>query len=363
MLLNGLGNIVDREVLGAKRFVDLFAGSCAVAFFVATRHRIEVRAFDLQEYSVALASSVISRTQVLDAEKLLDPWILASVRIVMKQGVPDFAATTRGVADARKWCAQAEFPITRSYGGYYFSPIQAVWLDALRATVSKSGDATAALAALIDAASQCSASPGHTAQPFQPTDTGLRSLQEAWARDIVRYLELSLKKVCGLRSLKKGYARCLDANLAAETLKKGDLVFVDPPYSGVHYSRFYHVLETIAQGECGDVAGSGRYPAPEFRPRSRYSVLSQSKAALDELLDTLARKQVNVLLTFPDHVCSNGLSGADVQNIARSYFKVDRSTVATRFSTLGGRGNGAKGDGERAARQQANEMILLLQSK
>ncbi|MCB9133375.1 MAG: DNA adenine methylase [Anaerolineales bacterium] len=32
----------------------------------------------------------------------------------------------------------------------------------------------------------------------------------------------------------------------AATLNNNDLVFVDPPYSSVQYSRFYHVLETVA---------------------------------------------------------------------------------------------------------------------
>ena len=59
---------------------------------------------------------------------------------------------------------------------------------------------------------------------------------------------------------KKGSAVVADANATAKTLKAGDIAFIDPPYSGVQYSRFYHVLETVAKGECGVVSGTGRYP-------------------------------------------------------------------------------------------------------
>ncbi len=41
----------------------------------------------------------------------------------------------------------------------------------------------------------------------------------------------------------KGETIVGDALQIAKTLNRSDLVFVDPPYSAVQYSRFYHVLE------------------------------------------------------------------------------------------------------------------------
>jgi adenine-specific DNA-methyltransferase len=61
-----------------------------------------------------------------------------------------------------------------------------------------------------------------------------------------------------------GTVKVADANQAARGLQESDLVFIDPPYSGVQYSRFYHVLETIADGGRGPVTEVGRYPTPEF---------------------------------------------------------------------------------------------------
>ncbi len=42
MLLNGLGELLTEESKDAKRFIDLFSGSGAVATFVAKRFPIEV---------------------------------------------------------------------------------------------------------------------------------------------------------------------------------------------------------------------------------------------------------------------------------------------------------------------------------
>ena len=69
------------------------------------------------------------------------------------------------------------------------------------------------------------------------------------------------------------------------------------------------------------------------------------------------------VLTFPDHICSNGLSGKIIREIAGKHFKVDEKIVESRFSTLGGTDRLSKTGIKRAPRQNANELILLLRPK
>jgi adenine-specific DNA methylase len=138
-------------------------------------------------------------------------------------------------------------------------------------------------------------------------------------------------------------------------LEENDLVFIDPPYSGVHYSRFYHVLETIARGECGAVSGVGRYPPPAERPRSRYSVASESREAVSDLLATISARGATAIVTFPDKKCSNGISSYLLEKLGRVHFReVERKIVRGRFSTLGGNGQ------HRDARQPSAELVLIL---
>jgi adenine-specific DNA methylase len=265
----------------------------------------------------------------------------------------------------RAWCAdQVNEPITRAYGGYYFSPHQAKWIDVLRRTLPRSEPArTICLAALIAAASRCAAAPGHTAQPFRPTATGLPFLQTAWSKDLMSQTQTALMDLAGRFARKAGNAAISDANRAAAQLKERDLVFVDPPYSAVQYSRFYHVLETIAFGDCGSVSGAGRYPPPKLRPRSRYSLVSESLDAFEELLATIASRGARVVLTFPNHECSNGLSGESVRDIAAEHFYIRADQLDSNFSTLGGR-SGAQGVvADRSARHAAEELVLVLEPK
>ena len=367
MLKNGLGELIDRTAPKAVRFVDLFSGSSAVARFVATRHAVPVFAADLQTYSKVLALAVIGRTQPLDPTAVWGAWKSAARKLMRSmRDVPTTSKVTQeSVRVAREWCARRRSrPITFAYGAHYFSPEQALWLDALRTTLPPKGPYHfVALASLIEAASQCVAGPGHTAQPFQPTRTAKPFLVDAWNREVLERVGVAFERMCQAYALSVGKAVVGNANKLVNKLNAGDLVFIDPPYSGVHYSRFYHVLETIATGQRCVTDGVGRYPANEFRPKSEFSMKTTSKDALDKLLSKVAGRGASAILTFPDHDCSNGLSGNIVRSVAHKYFRVREKTVSSKFSTLGGTSGKSATGSERAARLSANELILHLSPK
>ena len=74
-LLGGdLGEILLREATTADRFVDLFAGSGAVAHFAAQRTDLPVMSVDLQEYARVLTAAIIERTSALVGDAALAQW-------------------------------------------------------------------------------------------------------------------------------------------------------------------------------------------------------------------------------------------------------------------------------------------------
>ena len=366
MLQNGLGELLRKNVARTSCFVDLFSGSGAVATFVARNFSVPVLAVDLQRYSSILAGAIIHRTVRFNWELIWKNWYSRAESQFKVRNIPTPREITRSiVSDLRAWCNQETgLPITSAYGGHYFSPQQAVWIDALRASIPKREPAkTVALAALIQSASQCAAAPGHTAQPFQPTPSAMPFLEEAWSKDIISKTKTAFESLANQFAQRSGKAIVGDANFIASCLKEGDLAFIDPPYSAVHYSRFYHVLETIANGDCGEVTGVGRYPASEKRPHSKYSILTESSETLDDLLETLSSSGARAILTFPDHNCSNGLDGDSVREIAEEYFRVQEMQVESKFSSLGGVGDERDDEAGRAARKKAKELVLFLRPK
>lgn len=364
MLLNGLGDLLTSSAPSTGRFVDLFAGSGAVAIHVATKFEIPVLASDLQLYSRVLAGAVLERKEVLPWEECWKNWHQRAERLYLQHRPPKLHKVTRQtVMDFRAWSEGRDtLPLTEAYGGHYFSPVQATWIDTLRRTLpAKRPARTVALAALLHVASKCAASPGHTAQPFQPARSANPYIFDAWSRDVPELTRTMLESLSAIFAKEKGTVVTADANDVADCIRPSDLVFIDPPYSAVQYSRFYHVLESVAKGTAGEVSGSGRNPEPRVRPQSDYSLKRGAKKALAELLGKIAHKGARAILTFPAHECSNGLSGDIVRDLAREHFQLIEKFVECKFSTLGG-ANVEVGNG-RAARHDARELILCLTPK
>ena len=367
MLHNGLADLIHSRVSQHERFLDLFCGSSAVSWHVASKHAILVLASDLQNFCRVLAAAVVCRTGIL-RQYWINSWIDRATASAPDHPLFDAAQNLQHCSErmdiveftslARELCAKGNTPLAAAYGGHYFSPLQAVHFDCLRSSVpSQSPYNLAAIAALVQAASLCAASPRHTAQPFGPTTSAEPYLRHAWARDVLQRVQYHAEQLPAIGSLWKGAALSCDANKIASGLSDRDLVFINPPYSSVHYSRFYHVLETVAVGKCVKVSGIGRYPPREQRPRSRYSLPSEAGSAMYELLETIGECRSGVIVTFPADMASNGLSGQQVIDMARNWFKVDCVKVKSRFSTLGGNTR------NRSARVNTDELLLSLNPK
>ena len=355
--------------MDSERVVDLFCGSASVSWFVATRLNKRVLACDLQKFAVVLARAVLTRIQPVNCVELQDIWLGNAERRCREYSAwDDVLAFHRLCEKDRNWYWQGQgvcqgqhlsddLLVFNRYGGHYFSPMQALAFDAMLDELPEEGSLRdVCLAATIIAASKCAAAPGHTAQPFKATASGLKYLRQAWSRDPFQEAAFGLMRIAPLYARQVGTSVVADANEVAAFLGRSDLVFVDPPYSAVQYSRFYHVLETLARGWCGDVSGVGRYPSQEERPQSLYSRSSSSSAAFRELLCSLSDRGCRVVVTFPQGKCSNGMSGEWIEETAKCFFKVSRRTVSTRFSTLGGNGK------VRDARKDVKELILVLRA-
>ncbi len=368
MLKNGLGELLLEGAKTSERFVDLFCGGCSVSWFVGEQTILPVLATDIQNYAIVLAKSVLLRTKTIDAELLTEEWISnASYHmernpicatlpsLELGEELAKYVCTSRVICEQKK---SRIGPTWAAYGGYYFSPSQALAIDYMMKYLPLEEEArSVCCASLLISASKCVAAPGHTAQPFKPNDTAGKYLLEAWSRDPFDEARIALNHLSQRHVRMRGEAHIADAVSEATTLREGDLVFVDPPYSGVQYSRFYHVYETIVNGQCGTVSGTGRYPLLSLRPQSHFSNVGQSGAALLQLLENLAASRSKVIFTFPKDKCSNGLSGDDVLEISKKLFRIDKEMIKGRFSTLGGNNK------NRDARQGSQELVIMMHPK
>lgn len=381
LLKNGLGDLITSQLPSARRFVDPFCGAGSVVRYVADQFNGKIVAGDLQEYAVVMAKAIIERTRKIDPERLQTTWINVAKAHLSKSHIYQEAKRTesRYSPNVRRWVLESRAlcekpsrtgPMWNAYGGHYFSPLQAITFDyLLRYLPKRTNDRNVCLAAMVMAATRCAAAPGHTAQPFQPTKTAAKFIKIAWSSDPIEACQKALTELAPLHAGVKGHASVRDAIQLVTEIHKGDLVLIDPPYSGVQYSRFYHVLETIARGKCGKVSGVGRYPSIKERPQSAFSNVSQSKDAFERLIHKLAVKKATVIVTFPKGECSNGLSGDKVIEIAKQWFVIGSSSgihehvVTGKFSTMGGNNKKDKHERVKKSRVTSQELLLLLKPK
>jgi 16S rRNA G966 N2-methylase RsmD len=288
--------------------IDLFAGTGVVGAHFAALARVV--AGDAQRYACVLTRSLlvpaprvtarlpcVLREGARRAAALLAPHERAAAleRHFLSgwaEGRPDIRGYRRYLEeeaeghDPERELALGGGPILSSFRNVYFGVAQAALVDGLRAAIEeeREPERTALLSALLFAASRATSGTAHFAQPRgleKPSE--VRALLErrsveiaALLRGRARFLERAGRGVLlpGRNEVKEGSYESLLGSLVPG---EADVVYADPPYTQDHYSRFYHVLETLARGEAPALARDargrllrGRYPPLERRFRSGF---------------------------------------------------------------------------------------------
>lgn len=380
------GRILDRirqRIAGlaedAETLADPFCGSAVVAWDLANSFEKRVIAGDLQRFAVVRARAVLSRTSPITNFDFVCDWFDRAQQVLAEAvggtlvpRPPSLSFKTKprsarsSVLEERRFIKEKlvprfgklgqHWPMTLAYGGYYFSVHQAMQLDALRQCLPTNAELSdVALSSLIAAASKCSASPGHTAQPLGLNASSLPHVVDARNRSVHDYVLSEATSIGSNYSKVKGCAIEGSWQQCFARLNEGDVAFCDPPYSGVQYSRFYHVLETLSRGLNIIVSGSGRNPPPCDRPISAFSQKGASQAELEALIFNASSRKLRLVITFPVGLQSNGLTSEAFTAAAKRQFeRVETQDVRSIFSSLGGNGAG----GLRPARRTRVERII-----
>lgn len=328
---------------------DLFAGTAVVARRLAQRRPVVCS--DIQAYSMVLAGALtaprtFSEREVAHLVELARDWLGTTTPHVRGLlGLEGRALSAAGadptaLADVIEWGSLAvtgkgsdelqskkdaargalnpeNATLTWYYGGVYFSYRQALELDALRhaarALWGVERDQTA-VAALMGTASDAASTIGnHFAQPVQPRWAD-GTLKRNWVTSVTRSRQLSVFD--GFKAWLARYAliqptthRCIAVQadyqdtLSALGPEVG-VIYADPPYTRDHYSRFYHVLETIAvDDDPGVTPGQGtsqpsRGLYRENRHQSPFSIRTQVGPAFQELFGHAKRLDVPLVLSY-----------------------------------------------------------------
>lgn len=356
-LLDFIESKVERLTGVGDGVCDLFAGSGCVSYKLSSQ--FPVTACDIQYYSKVLCEALLGTHALSDEkidsfltgmsdqkrlrlEEIYAPLIKMEDEAIAKKDVEVLADIvehgslevfrrehpTSLVSSVQKnvyadlmalGMPRNEDFISRNYGGVYFSYRQAIAIDAILSAIRQQtakDDKTVFLAALLSTASDVVDTVGkHFAQPIKARDSAGRikplvynkALCDKTADVNVLYGEW-VRKYASLphgrhshRTIQGDYMECL--KMLTDDVRT---VYADPPYTREHYSRFYHVLETIARGDTPDMAtvkihgelrvSNGLYR--KDRHQSPFCIRSKAPLAFSRMFKEISRAKRNLLLSY-----------------------------------------------------------------
>jgi adenine-specific DNA-methyltransferase len=361
--------IVDR-LRPRGRVVDLFAGMGSVAAALAPRWHVTTN--DALSFTSAFSRCRFTRTDPTDVPAALGRLRAAYLQAVTplrqeyahrlreeraalesQRTLTDYMASAPHVGNCRE-CAAAATRARRAHGpshyrlvslyfaGGYFSLAQSVQFDAIRFAIDSAAEPherDRALGAWIWAASLVINSPGHTAQYLKPNSKPIAARIGAfWRRDVWdefkrAFIDLRPHGTAAWRQANDVVVGDAIDFLRSPSATKAGVVYADPPYTKDHYSRYYHVYETLYRYDFPDSKGEGRYPSNRFT--TDFSKATGVQKAMETLAERVVGQDAALVLSYP----SNGLlhqTGAELLPILRTAFRrVKVSSFAARHSTLG----------------------------
>lgn len=382
------------------RVCDLFSGSGVVASVLGMTS--PVVAVDIQEYARVLASALLNPVplapDLVDAlsapvekdplgQRLIESWaplieiernairdgeegnpeslasFLEALPLVRLQvdgecALPTqlraaFSAVLRALTQS-SLDASVDSVISRHFGGLYFGIEQAIQLDVVahRSRKAESAQADTLMGAVLSAASAAVGTVGKQfAQPLRPRGKNGAPKPGLWRRvkkdrsiDVAAAFGENLSLLSGRTQAHHGsVAVCADYR---DFLKSSDsaiaVVYADPPYTRDHYSRYYHVLETIALGDQPSVSrtnlNGGRSVSRgvyrQQRHQSPFSICSQAPSAFRDLMRLTRMREASLVLSYSPHLAGGAsrprvMTPSELAVIAGQYFgTVERIDLA-----------------------------------
>ncbi|MBQ6614957.1 MAG: DNA adenine methylase [Thermoguttaceae bacterium] len=241
---------------------------------------------------------------------------------------------------------------TTYYANAYFGIKQCCQIDAIASTIAELKDERqryVLLAALMTVASSTASSTTHFAQFLTvKSKSTFKNIQEKRRTDIIALFNdiLSNFNEEGLLNRPEKKHVCLNLDfeecLQSINIDRHTLVYADPPYFKEHYSRYYHILNTMCLYDYPDLAINpqnkeytiGRYRSD--RKISDFGKRANALSAFQRLINTCADKKAALMISYSENSLVNI---EELHQLAKTRYNVSIKRVNLMHS---GQGRAAK---------------------
>lgn len=300
--------------------IQLFASTVAAAFFTSTELPVSFdRAADIAFDTFRENKAELERMYELHLER--EKTALASRnarRVAALEAQIPTVASDRKLERQRKALASSPdltpyrlFSIT--YAGGYFGLSQSIEIDSIRYAIDQlfwrkdigREQHRWMCLALCQATSKVATTTGHFAQFMKVKKTTIsrfvaqrsRSVWLEWLRAMFEFEPI------GARSWRAGNLVFQEDAVSLlkqlnEDGRRPSIIYADPPYTSDHYSRYYHIYETLLKYDYPPSDGVGRYRPDRFA--SLFSTKTKVIEAVDGLIAASARLGSMLVLSYPE---------------------------------------------------------------
>lgn len=226
---------------------------------------------------------------------------------------------------------------TSRYGGAYFSLEQAAQIDSIRWSLDQALETheinlaawRRMLVCLGRASLSVSNTTGHFAQFLKPKERNARRYKSTMMRDVnAAFLSACAAAVpAGTEEWRrKNSAFNAEAMELLDQLElspsRPGVIYCDPPYTADHYSRYYHVLETLILADYPSVTGAGLY-RPD-RHTSQFSIKTKVANSVANMIKKSAQCGADIVLSYPQKGLLEGPEKFILDQLSKSYTKVEK---------------------------------------
>ncbi|WP_171405585.1 DNA adenine methylase [Acinetobacter sp. WCHAc010052] len=301
---------------GSRKVYDLFAGTCIVSAHLNRSYEVVIN--DVQEYSTVLGKSYLKKVKKNDINvDIFVEQVEQYVAFFKKKYDVDFCYGANISRDDYLEIEQSERQLllkkfnkkdnhlfVQNYSGTYWSFQQCLYIDSIYRIAQQYRSTTVyelILSSLMFAMSYSSPSTGHFAQYRDVKDD--KNFKDILLYRVKSVIELFLSKLNQLLNYNRADNKPFESFTLSfdELLEKSDensIIYADPPYGSVHYSRFYHVLETLVKYDYPEVKFKGRYR--QDRHQSPFCKKSEASNAFEKMFSLIKEKGSAMVLSYSD---------------------------------------------------------------
>lgn len=305
-MLRNIRSVMDENHITGGTFCDLFAGSGSVGDFFKSKFKI-------------IANDSLYSFSVINKAKLSNKTVPAFSKFIEKFGENPF-----DYFNAQTYTADSQYFITNNYSPLgerqYFSTENAVKIDGIRIEIETlykdfillANEREFLLASLIESVMGVSNTTG-TYEAFL----------KQWDKRALKPFVLAPLEMDHGKPIADNIVYNKDSNELLRSIK-GDILYIDPPYTITDYNAAYHLLESIAKYDYPQINGiTGR------RKNDRnYSRYTRREQALVNFEDLFRQAQFDdILISYS----TQGLVSVEELCSLASRFAVDGNVKVYRF--------------------------------